>query len=172
MLDDGSGRPQAPLDGSNDRTHPSLGECGRLGAGLSTVLSGRRQLINLAHRFLGSMADAEDVAQETYAPPWCAMTPQTQDAVASPGGWLTTVARRICLDLPGSARAKRERYAGEWVSDANGPTMAESKVNGQPGSCSSATASPSPRPLSTCRTNGSPGSGQCPTPEKLRPWAT
>ncbi|MFF3646602.1 RNA polymerase sigma factor SigJ [Streptomyces sp. NPDC002564] len=88
----------------------------QLEAGLSTVLSERRQLINLAYRFLGSLADAEDVVQEAYAR-WYAMTRAQRDAVASPGGWLTTVASRICLDLLGSARARRERYVGEWIPE-------------------------------------------------------
>ena len=74
-------------------------------------MSERRQLINLAYRLLGSLADAEDVVQETYAR-WYAMSRQQQDAVESPGAWLTTVASRICLDLLGSARARRERYVG------------------------------------------------------------
>ncbi|MFD8572182.1 RNA polymerase sigma factor SigJ [Streptomyces sp. NPDC059639] len=84
--------------------------------GLGAVLKERRQLINLAYRFLGSVADAEDVVQETYTR-WYAMTPQQQEAIASPGGWLTRVASRICLDLLGSARARRERYVGEWVPE-------------------------------------------------------
>jgi DNA-directed RNA polymerase specialized sigma24 family protein len=49
-------------------------------------------------RLLGSLADAEDVVQEAYAR-WYAMPPQDQEAIESPGGWLTTVASRICLDL-------------------------------------------------------------------------
>ncbi|HEX5543186.1 MAG TPA: sigma factor [Micromonospora sp.] len=40
---------------------------GRLDPGLSTIMSERRQLINLAYRFLSSLADAEDPVQETYA---------------------------------------------------------------------------------------------------------
>ncbi|WP_327129387.1 RNA polymerase sigma factor SigJ [Streptomyces sp. NBC_01727] len=89
---------------------------GRLDPGLSAIMSERRQLINLAYRLLGSMADAEDVVQETYAR-WYAMSPQQQEAIESPGGWLTTVASRICLDLLGSARARRESYVGEWIPE-------------------------------------------------------
>jgi DNA-directed RNA polymerase specialized sigma24 family protein len=45
------------------------------------------------------------------------MSPQQQEAIASPGGWLTRVASRLCLDLLGSARARRERYVGEWIPE-------------------------------------------------------
>jgi RNA polymerase sigma-70 factor (ECF subfamily) len=84
--------------------------------GLSAIISERGQLINLAYRLLGSLAEAEDVVQETYAR-WYAMTPDQQRAIQSPGAWLTTVASRICLDLLGSARARRERYVGEWIPE-------------------------------------------------------
>ena len=79
-------------------------------------MSERRQLINLAYRLLGSLADAEDAVQETYAR-WYAMTRQQQEAIESPGAWLTTVASRICLDQLGSARARRERYTGAWLPE-------------------------------------------------------
>jgi RNA polymerase sigma factor (sigma-70 family) len=89
---------------------------GRADPSLSAIMSERRQLLNLAYRLLGSLADAEDVVQETYAR-WYAMSPQQQEAIGSPGGWLTKVASRICLDLLGSARARRERYVGEWIPE-------------------------------------------------------
>ena len=79
-------------------------------------MSERRQLINLAYRLLGSLAEAEDGVQETYAR-WYAMSRQQREAIQSPGAWLTTVASRICLDLLGSARARRERYVGEWIPE-------------------------------------------------------
>jgi RNA polymerase sigma factor (sigma-70 family) len=89
---------------------------GRPGPGLSAIMSERRQLINLAYRLLGSLAEAEDAVQETYAR-WYGMSRQQQDAIESPAAWLTTVASRICLDVLGSARARRERYVGEWVPE-------------------------------------------------------
>ena len=76
----------------------------------------RRQLINLAYRLLGSLAEAEDAVREAYAR-WYAMTRQQQEAIESPGAWLSKVASRICLDLLGSARARRERYVGEWIPE-------------------------------------------------------
>jgi RNA polymerase sigma factor (sigma-70 family) len=97
---------------------------------LGAIVSERRQLINLTYRLLGSLADAEDVVQETYAR-WYAMTRQQQQAIESPGGWLMTVASRICLDLLGSARARRERYVGQWVPE---PVPAPTEwISGQAG---------------------------------------
>jgi len=84
--------------------------------GLAAIISERRQLINLAYRLLGSLAEAEDAVQETYAR-WYALTPAQRDAIDSPGAWLTTVASRICLDQLGSARARRERYVGPWIPE-------------------------------------------------------
>ncbi|GAA4637814.1 RNA polymerase sigma factor SigJ [Actinoallomurus vinaceus] len=89
---------------------------GRLDPSLAALMSERRQLINLAYRLLGSLADAEDVVQETYAR-WYAMSRQRQEAIDSPGAWLAKVAGRICLDLLRSARARRERYVGEWIPE-------------------------------------------------------
>jgi RNA polymerase sigma-70 factor (ECF subfamily) len=89
---------------------------GRPGPGLDAIISERRRLINLTYRLLGSLAEAEDAVQETYAR-WYAMTRQQQEAIESPGAWLTTVASRICLNLLGSARARRERYVGEWLPE-------------------------------------------------------
>ena len=42
-------------------TTPSEPGDGRLDPSLSAIMSERRQLINLAYRLLGSLADAEDV---------------------------------------------------------------------------------------------------------------
>ncbi|MET9066380.1 RNA polymerase sigma factor SigJ [Streptosporangium sandarakinum] len=91
-------------------------EQGRPDPGLDAIMSERRHLINLAYRLLGSLAEAEDAVQETYTR-WYAMSRRQQDAIESPGAWLTTVAGRICLNLLGSARARRETYVGEWIPE-------------------------------------------------------
>jgi RNA polymerase sigma factor (sigma-70 family) len=104
--------PSGPLGGGDRRDEQRGGP----DPGLSAIMSERRQLINLAYRLLGSLAEAEDVVQETYVR-WYAMSPEQRDAIQSPGAWLTRVASRICLDLLGSARARRERYVGEWLPE-------------------------------------------------------
>jgi len=88
----------------------------RTGPGPGGVMAERGRLIGLAYRLLGSLAEAEDAVQEAYAR-WYALTPDQQDAIGSPAAWLTTVASRICLDLLGSARARRERYVGQWIPE-------------------------------------------------------
>src|SRR6202035_4829206 len=111
-------------------TTPSEPGDGRPDPGLDAIMSERRQLINLAYRLLGSLAEAEDAVQETYAR-WYALSAQQQEAIESLGAWLTTVASRICLDLLGSARARRERYMGEWLPEPlPGPTE---WISGRPG---------------------------------------
>src|SRR3954451_19514930 len=122
-------KPQPGKAGGTMSTHSGPGY-DRPDPGLSAIMSERRQLINVTYRLLGSLADGEDVVQETYAR-WYAMSRQQQEAIDSPGGWLTTVASRICLDLLGSARARRESYVGEWIPEPL-PDRAE-WINGRAG---------------------------------------
>ncbi len=105
-------------------------------AGLETLTGERRQLINVAYRLLGSLAEAEDAVQEAYAR-WYAMSRPQQDAVENPAAWLTTVASRICLSLLGSARVRRERYVGEWIPEplpggTDGMTVRHGRASADP----------------------------------------
>ncbi|MFE2506569.1 RNA polymerase sigma factor SigJ [Streptomyces rubiginosohelvolus] len=72
--------------------------------------------MNVAYRLLGSVAESEDAVQEAYTR-WYALPRGRRDEITSPGAWLTTVTGRICLDVLGSARARRERYVGAWLPD-------------------------------------------------------
>ncbi|MBJ6641793.1 RNA polymerase sigma factor SigJ [Streptomyces sp. DHE7-1] len=65
---------------------------------------------------LGSVSEAEDAVQDAYAR-WYGLPRSRQAEILSPGAWLTTVTGRICLDLLGSARARRERYVGAWLPE-------------------------------------------------------
>ncbi|TYB58037.1 sigma-70 family RNA polymerase sigma factor [Nonomuraea sp. PA05] len=96
---------------------------------LSVIMSERRHLINLGYRLLGSLADAEDIVQETYAR-WYAMSRAEQEAIESPGAWLTKVAGRLCLNVLSSARVRRETYVGEWIPEPL-PDLPEA-ANGDP----------------------------------------
>jgi RNA polymerase sigma factor (sigma-70 family) len=111
-------------------TTPSGPGGGRPDPGLDAIIGERRQLINLTYRLLGSLAEAEDAVQETYAR-WYALSAEQQDAIETPGAWLTTVASRICLNLLGSARARRETYVGEWIPEPLPDRTG--RLSGQPG---------------------------------------
>ncbi|MGE7386452.1 sigma-70 family RNA polymerase sigma factor [Streptomyces sp. NPDC004126] len=64
--------------------------------------SQRDRLRAVAHRMLGSHADAEDVVQEA----WLRLSRQDAAAVDNLAGWLTTVVGRISLDVLRSRRAR------------------------------------------------------------------
>lgn len=83
---------------------------------VGSLMAERRRLLNLGYRMLGSVQDAEDVVQETYAR-WYAQPEEAQREIGTPLAWLTRVASRICLDHLASARVRRERYTGEWLPE-------------------------------------------------------
>lgn len=76
----------------------------------------RRRLLSLAYRMTGTLADAEDVVQETYVR-WYRLEESERAAVENVAGWLTRVASRVALDLLTSARKRRERYVGPWLPE-------------------------------------------------------
>lgn len=83
---------------------------------LPDVFEERRRLVAIGYRMLGTLAEAEDAVQETYVR-WYRMTDAERAAITNPQGWLTRVMSRVCLDVLGSARARRERYVGEWLPE-------------------------------------------------------
>ncbi|WP_367139814.1 MULTISPECIES: RNA polymerase sigma factor SigJ [Streptomyces] len=89
---------------------------GTTGAGADEIAGERHRLINVAYRLLGSVTEAEDAVQDAYTR-WYGLPRSRREEILSPGAWLTTVTSRICLDLLGSARARRERYVGAWLPE-------------------------------------------------------
>ena len=73
----------------------------------------RPRLTGLAYRITASLADAEDVVQET----WLRWSAVNQESIVNPAGWLTTVASRIALDRLRAQRRRRESYVGPWLPD-------------------------------------------------------
>jgi RNA polymerase sigma-70 factor (ECF subfamily) len=70
-------------------------------------------LRSLAYRMLGSLADADDVVQETFVR-WQAAD---RGSVASPRAWLVTTCTRLAIDELRSARRRREAYVGPWLPE-------------------------------------------------------
>lgn len=76
----------------------------------------RQRLLNVAVRVLGTSRDAEDAVQEAMVR-WYRLTDAERDGIEVPVAWLTTVVGRVCLDVLGSARARRESYVGQWLPE-------------------------------------------------------
>ncbi|AYG66275.1 MULTISPECIES: sigma-70 family RNA polymerase sigma factor [unclassified Rhizobium] len=73
----------------------------------------RPRLVRLAYRMLGSVADAEDVVQDTWLR-WLAID---RAAVRTPAALLRTIVTRLCLNELKSARRRRESYVGSWLPE-------------------------------------------------------
>ncbi|UVY84050.1 RNA polymerase sigma factor SigJ [Brachybacterium sp. NBEC-018] len=86
------------------------------GENLEEVAAERRRLLAIGYRMLGTLAEAEDAVQETYLR-WYRLEDAEREAIANPQGWLTRVMSRVCLDVLGSARSRRESYVGEWLPE-------------------------------------------------------
>ncbi len=75
----------------------------------------RRVAFSAAYRMLGSVTEAEDVAQDAMLR--VAPHGQVADDVVNPEAFTTTVATRLALDVLRSARVRREQYVGEWLPE-------------------------------------------------------
>jgi RNA polymerase sigma-70 factor (ECF subfamily) len=64
---------------------------------------------------LGSVSEAEDVVQEALLRVHQALDAGEQ--IASPRSFVATVTTRLAINELRSARARRERYVGEWLPD-------------------------------------------------------
>jgi RNA polymerase sigma-70 factor, ECF subfamily len=80
---------------------------------LSIFEEHRQLLFGIAYRMLGSVADAQDMVQESYLR-WQQVA---DESIRSPRAWLTTVITRLCINHLQLARVKREAYVGQWLPE-------------------------------------------------------
>jgi RNA polymerase sigma-70 factor, ECF subfamily len=71
----------------------------------------RPLLFSIAYRMVGSVAEAEDLVQETF------IRFHRQEEVDAPKAFLTTVVTRLAIDHLRSARVRRESYVGPWLPE-------------------------------------------------------
>ena len=72
----------------------------------------RRHGFAVAYRMLGSVSEAEDVAQEALL----RLTRQ-EAPIDEPAAWITTVVTRLSINVLKSARVRRESYVGPWLPE-------------------------------------------------------
>jgi RNA polymerase sigma-70 factor (ECF subfamily) len=80
---------------------------------LATFDQYRSLLFSIAYRMLGSVADAEDMLQETFIR-W---QQAADDDIRSPRAFLVTIISRLCINQLQSARVQREEYVGQWLPE-------------------------------------------------------
>jgi RNA polymerase sigma-70 factor (TIGR02957 family) len=69
----------------------------------------------IAYRMLGSVSEAEDVVQDALLR--VDQTLEAGEEIASPRAFVATVTTRLAINELRSARARRERYVGEWLPE-------------------------------------------------------
>lgn len=72
----------------------------------------RRMLFGIAYRMLGSVADAEDLVQDTWL-----RCSQVTGPIDNPRGYLARTVTNLALNRLGSAAVRRERYVGPWLPE-------------------------------------------------------
>jgi RNA polymerase sigma-70 factor, ECF subfamily len=72
----------------------------------------RRHGFGVAYRMLGSVAEAEDVAQEALL-----RLTRHEGPIDEPAAWVTTVVTRLSINVLRSARVRRESYVGPWLPE-------------------------------------------------------
>jgi RNA polymerase sigma-70 factor (ECF subfamily) len=81
----------------------------------SDVATYRPLVFAIAYRMLGSVAEAEDIVQETFLRLHRAR--QGGAVIESPRAYLAALATRIAIDYLRSARVRRELYFGTWLPE-------------------------------------------------------
>jgi RNA polymerase sigma-70 factor, ECF subfamily len=73
----------------------------------------RPRLVRLGYRMLGSIAEAEDAAQDA----WLRWQGVDRGEIADPAAWLVRTATRLCLDRLRAEKTRRKAYRGPWLPE-------------------------------------------------------
>ena len=76
----------------------------------------RSLLFTVAYEMLGSVADAEDVVQETWLR-WAALAQVGRGEVREPRAYLVRIVTRLSLNRLRTLARRREEYVGEWLPE-------------------------------------------------------
>ncbi|GAP35003.1 RNA polymerase sigma factor SigJ [Piscinibacter sakaiensis] len=82
-------------------------------ASTRTFLAHRPRLRSLAYRMLGSVAEAEDVVQDT----WLRWQEADPAAIETPEAWLVTATSRLSIDRLRALKRQRADYPGLWLPE-------------------------------------------------------
>ncbi len=89
----------------------------------------RDLLFTLSYEITGSVADAEDVVQDSYLR-WAALSAADRDEVVNRRAYLARIATRQALNRVRSRARQREEYVGPWLPEplVTGPDIADDVV--------------------------------------------
>ncbi len=75
----------------------------------------RPLMFSIAYRMIGSVSEAEDIAQEAFL----RFHRESKEGavIDSPKAYLSTVTTRLAIDHLRSARVRRETYVGQWLPE-------------------------------------------------------
>jgi RNA polymerase sigma-70 factor (ECF subfamily) len=111
---------QRPLSACCDRsskmTHMSQArknDPSSLESATALFLASRSKLFGVAYRMLGTVAEAEDIVQET----WLRWQAADRTVVVEPVAYLVAVATRISINVAQSAHSRRQTYVGPWLPE-------------------------------------------------------
>jgi RNA polymerase sigma-70 factor (ECF subfamily) len=97
--------------------------------GLSAFADHRDLLFTVAYEITGSVADAEDIVQESYLR-WSAISDDDRAQIRSAKAYLASIATRQALNRLRSQSRRREDYVGPWLPEplVTAPDIADDVV--------------------------------------------
>lgn len=96
-----------------DATGDARNDPADLDAAVEVFAAQRRRLFGIAYRMLGTVADAEDIVQDT----WIRWQNADRSQVQEPAAFLATITTRLSINVLQSSHTTRETYIGPWLPE-------------------------------------------------------